>query len=254
MTATTILPPPSLSLSLQCPFCNKPFLYKAHLANPHLGHLLTFKFPHRRENGGGCHCRCCEIRRFRSRVHYYRVTQHLGINCHQFSANHSLLTWEGSIHRILKKIPAMNFSLSPCNLVRCYKSAPARFRISFGSFRHLASQKWERSCVRTGMQVCSKYRTPSDREGGRAIWNARGRAASLSPSSSLACKLFGMGKSSFSSLPYSIPQSVRTQFEGAGALFRRLDSSKSDGAFTSFRLARRRPQSNLLVRNLSHIS
>ena len=113
--------------------------------------------------------------------------------------------WEGSIHRILKKIPAMNFSLSPCNLVRCYKSAPARFRISFGSFRHLASQKWERSCVRTGIQLGPKYRTLSDGEGGRAIWNARGRGASLSPSSSLACKLFGMGKSSFSSLPYSIP-------------------------------------------------
>ena len=162
----------------------------------------------------------------------------MGINCHQFSANHSLLTWEGSIHRILKKIPAMNFSLSPCNLVRCYKSAPARFRISFGSFRHLASQKLERSCVRAGMQLGPKYRTPSDGEGGRAIWNARGRGASFSLSSSLACKLFGMGKSSFSSLSYSIPQSVRTQFAGAGASFRRLDSSKSDGAFTSFRFAR----------------
>ena len=93
-----------------------------------------------------------------------------------------------------------------------------------------------------------KYRTPSDREGGRAIWNARGRGASFSLSSSLACKLFGMGKSSFSSLSYSIPQSVRTQFAGAGASFRRLDSSKSDGAFTSFRFARWQPERDLLSR------
>ena len=98
-----------------------------------------------------------------------------------------------------------------------------------------------------------KYRTPSDGEGGRAIWNARGRGASFSLSSSLACKLFGMGKSSFSSLSTPFRSQSGLNSQGQGRHFGVLTRQRVTGLLPTSD-SRGDNQRDLLVRNLSLIS